>query len=139
MATYKKRMRITFNALGEGPLECVGYRTFRCLGKKGMSYPNDVWINPTRRGAKENPHYSNAYSCAPNNDSRGRCIMKYSILVVPAWGVFIHEWPGPATYAGNGGPSHGCIHLEHGDAELVYNWVDEPTHLIITYPWRRRP
>ena len=139
MAAYKKTMRLVFNNLGEGNLECVGYKTFRCLGKKGMTYPNHVWINPARRGAKENPHYSNAYSCAPNDDSRGRCIMKYSILVVPAWGVFIHEWPGPATYAGNGGPSHGCIHLETGDAELVYNWVDEPTHLIINYPWPKRP
>jgi phosphotransferase system enzyme I (PtsP) len=34
-------------------------------------------------------------------------------------GVFIHEWPTPATYAGNNGPTHGCIHLDRGNARLA--------------------
>lgn len=127
-------MKIEFSRTGEGTLECVGYDTFRCVGKAGVSYPKSVYINPNLKGQKENPHYSNKYSCAPYNDAKGRCIMKYSIQVVWQWGVFIHEWIPGASIA-SGGESHGCIHLDTGNAERVYNWVDSVVRLTINYPW----
>jgi lipoprotein-anchoring transpeptidase ErfK/SrfK len=65
----------------------------------------------------------------------GQCTMRFSILVWGQKGVYIHEWPSPATFAGNGGPTHGCIHLDPGRAALVYAWVDRPTRLLIGYPW----
>lgn len=130
-----KRIRISFNSLGEGMMECVGFRTVRCLGMKGLKYPLDLTINPAIRGTKENPHYSRTYSCPPNDNAAGQCIMPYSILIWGQEGVFIHEWPTPATYAGNGGPTHGCIHLDPGNAQAVYNWVDQKTRVTMTYPW----
>lgn len=130
-----KRMNIHFNDLGEGTLECVGYQTFRCLGQKGLKYPPETTINPAKPGIKQNPHYSRTYGCPPYNNNLGQCIMPYSILIWGQKGVYIHEWPNPATYAGNGGPTHGCIHLDRGNAHLVYAWVDRPTRLLIDYPW----
>lgn len=129
-----KRMRIELTNTGEGTLECAGFDTFRCVGKKGMNYPRTIYINPALRGMKQNPHYSGKYSCDPYSDSRGRCIMKYSILLVPKWGVYIHEWV-PGASIQSGGPSHGCIHLDTGNAEKVYNWVDSPVLLTMNYPW----
>jgi lipoprotein-anchoring transpeptidase ErfK/SrfK len=129
-----KAMKIDFNELGEGTLLCEGYRSFRCLGRRGVPYPQKSTIDPSRPGTKENPHYSNTYSCSPNNDRNGRCVMRFSILIWGQQGIFIHEWPTPATYAGNGGPTHGCIHVDPGNAALVYGWVDRPTKLLISYP-----
>jgi lipoprotein-anchoring transpeptidase ErfK/SrfK len=60
--------------------------------------------------------------------------MKFSILVVVEWGVYIHEWV-PGASIVSGGTSHGCIHLDTGNAENVYNWVDAPVVLTISYPW----
>lgn len=130
-----KRMKIELTTTGEGTLECVGFNAFRCVGKAGMNYPRTVYLNPALRGTKQNPHYSAKYSCDPYSDPLGRCIMKYSILLVPRWGVYIHEWvPGASITAG--GRSHGCIHLDTGNAEKVYNWVDAPVLLSVNYPWR---
>lgn len=129
-----EKMKIALTRTGEGTLECVGDQTYPCVGKAGMSYPKSVYINPKLKGQKQNPHYSSKYSCHPYDDPKGRCIMKYSILVVWQWGVFIHEWVPGASHA-TGGPSHGCFHLNTGDAEKVYNWVDSVVHLTISYPW----
>jgi hypothetical protein len=115
-----KVMTITFNALGEGSLVCQGYDTFRCLGKKGLGYPKEVTLDPSKPGTKQNPHYSVRYSCPPNDNAAGQCTMRFSILIWPRYGVYIHEWPAPATYTGNGGSTHGCIHLDPGKAALVY-------------------
>lgn len=131
----KKLIKIQFNDLGEGSLECVGFNIFRCLGQKGLRYPTDITVAPSISGTKESPHYSRQYSCPPNNNALGQCIMPYSILIWGQQGVYIHEWPTPATYAGNGGPTHGCIHVDRGNAHLVYAWVDRPTRLLINYPW----
>ena len=49
-------MRIELTMNGEGTLECVSFDKFRCVGKKGMSYPKTIYINPTMRGTKQNPH-----------------------------------------------------------------------------------
>jgi hypothetical protein len=102
-----------------------------------MGYPRHVYINPALRGMKQNPHYSANYSCNPHSDARARCIMRFAILVVPQWGVYIHEWLPEASISA-GGPSHGCIHLDEGNAEKVYKWVDAPTQLTINYPWRAK-
>jgi lipoprotein-anchoring transpeptidase ErfK/SrfK len=131
----RKIIRVNFRANGEGLLECKNYLTTRCLGQPGLNYPTDSTIDPSFPGTKQNPHYSETYSCAPNDNSQGQCIMNFSILIWGKQGVYIHEWPNPATLAGNGGPTHGCIHLDPGKAVLVYNWVDGPTRLLISYPW----
>ena len=86
------------------------------------------------RGTKQNPHYSSAYTC-DNNDSSGRCIMNYAICIWPKYGIDVHEWSGLATYQANGGYTHGCIHVQHKDAEDIYNWFDCRTHLLVSYPW----
>jgi lipoprotein-anchoring transpeptidase ErfK/SrfK len=130
-----KRMKIDLTATGEGTLECVGFKSFRCVGKKGMSYPKHIYVNPASRGAKENPHFSAKYSCAPYDDRFGRCVMKHSIQLIWQWGVYIHEWV-PGASISTGGPSHGCIHLDTGNAEEVYNWVDQPVDVRFSYPWR---
>ncbi|MDB4975947.1 MAG: L,D-transpeptidase [Myxococcaceae bacterium] len=49
-------------------------------------------------------------------------------------GIYNHEWPTIPTIAGNNGPTHGCIHLEIGNAEKVFNWVDQRPRLLIDYP-----
>ncbi len=77
----KKLIKIQFNDLGEGSLECVGFNTFRCLGQKGLRYPTDITVAPSISGTKESPHYSRQYSCPPNNNALGQCIMPYSILI----------------------------------------------------------
>jgi hypothetical protein len=136
MAHMAKRINVVLTHSGEGTLACVGYETFRCVGKSGLSYPHRVFINPNLRGMKQNPHYSNAYSC-DDDDAQGRCIMRFSILVWPKYGVFIHEWS-PGASISEGGRSHGCIHLDTGNAANVYNWVDIPTWLHINYPWPQR-
>jgi lipoprotein-anchoring transpeptidase ErfK/SrfK len=35
----------------------------------------------------------------------------------------------------NGRASAGCIHLEEGNAEKVYDWISERTRITIDYPW----
>ena len=53
-----KRIHIKFNKLGEGQMECRGYKTFRCLAKKGLEYPKDLFINLSKKGVKVNPYFS---------------------------------------------------------------------------------
>jgi len=87
-------------------------------------------------GTKVHPYYSKTYSCAPNNNARGQCIMNYAILIWGQQGVYIHEWATTPTYAGNGNQStHGCIHLARGDAKRVYDWVDTRTYITVSRPW----
>jgi hypothetical protein len=132
-----KRMNIRFhNLYAEGTLECVGLGTYPCLGKPAMRYVKDVTIDPSQPGAKSHPYYSRSYSCPPNDNAAGQCIMNYAILIMWRQGVYIHEWPTPPTYVGNGNSgTHGCIHLKVGDAETVYNWVDTKTRVQIFTPW----
>ncbi|MCP4748771.1 MAG: L,D-transpeptidase [Desulfobacteraceae bacterium] len=131
------RIHIEFNTLGEGQLECKGYGSFRCLGKRGLKYPRDLTINPAIPNVKKHPYFSQEYICDyPTSGQIGvPCRMNYSILIWGQRGIFIHEWPTTATYAGNGGSTAGCIHLEIGDAKNVYDWVDTPTRITMDYPW----
>jgi lipoprotein-anchoring transpeptidase ErfK/SrfK len=135
MSSHTKQVQLRFNDLGEGVLDCKGFKRFRCLGKKGLRYPTDITINPRKPGTKSAPYYSRTYSCVPYDNAAGQCTMNYAVLIWGQQGVFIHEWPTPATYAGNNGPTHGCIHLDRGNARLFYDWVDGPTRLRIEYRW----
>lgn len=130
-----KRIHITFNKLGEGELDCRSFRKFKCLGKKGLMYPSDLTIDPGKKGVKTNPYFSKEYVCDYGGPVELPCRMNYSILIWGQRGIFIHEWPGPATYQGNGGETGGCIHLEVGSAKVVYDWVDEKTRITMDYPW----
>lgn len=132
-----KKINIAFhNQLGEGRLTCFGLRSFPCLGMPGLSYPHDLTIDPSNPGVKQHPYYSRTYTCPPNNNSAGQCRMDYAILIWGQQGVYIHGWPNPPTYAGNGNQgTHGCIHLSIGDAQIVYNWVDTWTRILISRPW----
>lgn len=129
-----KRIHIKFNNLGEGKMDCQGYREFNCLGRKGLKYPTDMTIDPANKGVKVNPYFSQQYECNYNG-AMLPCRMNYSILLWGQRGIFIHEWPNPATFNGNGGPTGGCIHLEIGDAKRVYNWVNQKTRVTLDYPW----
>lgn len=129
-----KRIHIKFNKLAEGQMECRGYKTFRCLGKKGLKYPTDMTVDPSKPKIKVNPYFSQEYVC----DYAGvelPCRMNFSILIWGQRGIFIHEWPNPATFSGNGGSTGGCIHLDIGNAKLVYDWVNQKTRITIEYPW----
>jgi len=129
-----KRIHIKFNKLGEGKMDCRGYKIFRCLGKRGLMYPTDLMIDPKKLNVKVSPYFSKEYVC----DYKGvvlPCRMNYSILIWGQRGIFIHEWPNPATFVGNGGETGGCIHLEIGDAKLVYDWIDQKTRITMEYPW----
>ena len=132
-----KRIHINFNAQGEGQMECRDFRTFRCLGKKGLKYPVDLTIVPSRPGVKVHPYFSQEYVCDYPGIGQVQvpCKMNYSILIWGQRGIYIHEWPNPATYAGNGGPTGGCIHLDIGNAKLVYDWVNTKTRITMQYPW----
>ena len=112
-----KRMKIDFRENGEGTLECVGAKSFRCLGKPGLQYPEDSTIDPAKRDTKVRQYYSKRYSCPPNDNEQGQCSMPYALLLWGRYGIYIHEWPNPATISGNNGPTHGCIHLEKGDCD----------------------
>lgn len=132
-----KRINIKFNSLGEGSIDCVGLGTFLCVGKKGIRYPKDLTINPAFPGVKKHPYFSQEYTCdyPEIGQIRVPCRMNYSILIWGQRGIYIHEWPGRATYAGNGGPTAGCIHVQVGDAKKIYDWVDTRTRIVISYPW----
>ncbi|MET1257014.1 L,D-transpeptidase family protein [Aliikangiella maris] len=110
---------------------------FRCLGKKGVRYPKDLTINPALPNVKRHPYFSQEYVCDyPGIGQIGvPCRMNYSILIWGQRGIYIHEWPGRATYVGNGGSTAGCIHVEVGDAKKIYDWVDSKTRIVISYPW----
>lgn len=78
------------------------------------------------------PNFSQEYVCDyPGIGQIGvPCQMNYSILIWGQRGIYIHEWPGRATYAGNGGPTAGCIQVEIGDAKKIYEWVDTKRGLL---------
>lgn len=132
-----KKMEIVFNnANAEGLLTCRGLGSFPCLGMPGLDYPAELMIDPAKPGVKAHPYYSRTYGCAPNNNAQGQCIMNYAILIWGQQGVYIHEWPTPANFVGNGNRgTHGCIHLQIGDARKVYEWVDGKTYVTIARPW----
>jgi lipoprotein-anchoring transpeptidase ErfK/SrfK len=136
-----KLMTVTFNQLGEGTIECKGYNKFRCLGRKGQKYKKDITVDPVTDPSIKSPiYYSRTYTCG-ETDSAGNespCTMPWAIRLDGREGIYIHEWPLRATYAGNGGPTHGCIHLEIGDAKKVYDWVNGRTRIVMTYPWPSR-
>jgi hypothetical protein len=50
-----RRIKIHFDANGNGKLECVGLGTFDCQAKPGLSYPKDVTVHD---GDKEPVHHS---------------------------------------------------------------------------------
>lgn len=132
-----KRININFNGLCEAEMECIGLGKFRCLGKKGLEYPKDLMIDPSLPYVKKHPHFSQEYVCdyPASKQVAVPCRMNYSILIWGQRGIYIHEWPGRATHAGNGGPTAGCIHVEAGDAKRIYDWVDRKTRIVISYPW----
>lgn len=133
-----KRIDIVFhNHLAEGTLICRGLRSFQCLGMPGYAYLPDLTIvDPNKPGVKVHPYFSRTYTCPPNNNPAGQCRMDYAILLSGEEGIYIHGWPNPPTFAGNGNSgTHGCIHLRMRDAEIVYNWVDTRTRVMIRRPW----
>jgi hypothetical protein len=99
----------------------------------GLRYPKDISINPASPEVKRHPYFSSEYVCDhPGVGQIGvPCRMNYAILIWGQRGIYIHEWPGAATYIGNGGP----LHVEVGDAKKIYDWLDTKTRIVITYPW----
>jgi hypothetical protein len=56
MTSHTKQVQLRFNELGEGVLDCKGFKRFRCPGKKGLRYPTDLTINPRKPGTKSAPY-----------------------------------------------------------------------------------
>ena len=115
-----KRITITFKASGEGTLEAHGFDTFRCLGKPGFPYKREVTVT-------SNDKFENRWSTQYGVN------MPWAILIHWQRGAFIHEMP--ATLSSNGGPTAGCIHLDRGDAERLWNWVNRATVVEVSRPW----
>lgn len=109
------------NTNGEGILHCQGFRTFKCLGKPRNDYKKtSIVIHPKNKNEKQRHHRSIEY---------GGYDMEFSLLVDWKRGIYIHA--GPNSFISNDGSSAGCIYLSRIDAEKVYNWVNEPTSVII--------
>ncbi|MDC0668630.1 L,D-transpeptidase [Nannocystis radixulma] len=115
-----KKIHIQFTTSGEGTLTAVGLGTFRCLGRPGFRYNEEVTVTTKDKfRIKKSEQY--------------QVDMPWAILVHWKRGAFIHEMP--ATLETNGGPTAGCIHLDHGDAEKVWNFVSGPTRITTMMPW----
>jgi hypothetical protein len=113
------RVSIAFQANGEGTLTYNGLNR-PCLGKTALQYPRDLTITAADK-------YRRRYS------SEFGVWMDFAVLIWGQRGIFIHE--GPATLAGNGGETAGCIHLGAPHAEQFFNWITGRTRITITYPW----
>ena len=109
-----KRINIILGANGIGTIECVGLGTFECGGNATITYPRDITINPSD---KKGTHRSREF----NVD------MPYAILMWGQRGIYIHEW-------GRLGGSMGCIQVLPGAAKQVYDFVSEPTRILISQP-----
>jgi hypothetical protein len=114
-----QRVKIALGVKGDGTLECVGFRTFPCQGLPGTAYLKDITVHAKD---KERVHHSQEFNCD----------MPFAILILPARGIFIHEW---AYCSSEDGPSQGCIHVCPPNAEAVFNWIEDPTRITIEYPW----
>lgn len=117
-----KRIEIVFRENGEGTLNCDGLGKFPCLGQPGRGYPKDLTVGPADR---ELNHKSREFGVD----------MPFAIKIWGQKGIFIHEFPD--SLKDNGGvPSAGCIHLGAGNAKKVFEWIDRPTRVTISYPWK---
>jgi hypothetical protein len=120
------RVEITFNANGEGTMNCQGLGQFPCLGKPNLAYTQDLTVRGVEGEDKFLRKFSNEY----------QVWMHWAVLIMGNRGIYIHE--GPVTLRENGGPTAGCIHVATGDAERIYNWIDGRTRITIEYPWSYR-
>lgn len=124
-----KRIKIKFEANGDGTLECVGGSTFKCLGKKDLNYPVDLTVQSVVGTDKFENKFSNEFQVN----------MPWAVLIWGQRGIYIHGWEGEATVASYGGDTNGCIHLQSdnpaNDAKAVYNWIDGRTRITIEYAW----
>ena len=72
---------------------------------------------------KENPHFSKKHNCN----------LPYAIKLDEVQEIYLHQIIN--TRAITHGNSQGCIYLAPGDAEEVFDWLQEKTRVIISYPW----
>jgi hypothetical protein len=113
-----KRINLSLSArTGRGKLVCVGGPTVDCGGVPGFAYPADSTVQG-RLGvdkflSKESGEFPGA-------------IMNYAILWIGQRGVYFHEW-------GTLDANVGCVHILPGDAKLVFEWVDGPTRIVLTW------
>lgn len=118
----KKRVSISFSPNGEGWLTYGNIRR-PCLGRPDFRYARDLTVQGTIGTDKFRRKFSNEF----------QVWMDFAVLIMGQRGVYIHE--GPDNIADNGGPSAGCIHLSSPNAEAFYQWIDEPTRILIDFPW----
>lgn len=132
--TGTKVATITFKENGEGTLK-FGNKTVRCLGEPGTMYPEKHTVNSIV--GKQWDEKADKYKVW--NSVRYRpAVMRWSVRLVKADGIFIHE--GPDNLKDNGGePSAGCIHVAAPNAKNFYDWIDRPTVIRISYPWKVAP
>lgn len=117
MAT--KRIRIELNASAKGTLECVGWKTYTCLGRAEAPYKRDVTVKGEHNVDK-----------FPTRRSREFDIdLDWVIVMDGNKGYWIHEGDTER------GSSAGCINLESPGAKAVYDWVDGPTRITVSAPW----
>lgn len=115
-----KLIKITFKENGEGVIEFDG-KKYDCLGQKGRIYPEDLTVYPKDKKLK---HWSKEF----------KVWLHYAILIWGQKGIYIHQ--GPDNIADNGNlDSAGCIHVAEPQVIELYNWLDERTRVLISYPW----
>lgn len=123
-----KRLDISFQANGNGTLTCLA-GTFKCVGNVGRKYPTDLTIQALLNVDKFLVKHSSEFDVDMPN----------ALLIWGQKGIYIHGWPGEATVEGLGSDTKGCIHLStdgpNSDSKKVYDWVDGPTRIVISYPW----
>lgn len=115
--TTTKRMRIDFQANGEGSLRADGLNTFPCLRQPRRKYPTDLTLYP-----EDKEHCSQEFWG----------LMRWAIRIWGQVGICIHE--GFHNLTENSGPSGGCIHRGVGNARSLFGWVDTRTKIPISYP-----
>lgn len=123
-----KRIDISFQANGNGTLQCAA-GNFKCVGNVGRKYPTDLTIQGQLNVDKFPLKHSNEFDVDMPN----------ALLIWGQVGIFIHGWPGEATVQALGSDTRGCIHLStdgaNSDSRRLYDWVDQPTRILISYPW----
>jgi hypothetical protein len=130
--------QLDFKRNGEGTLT-FGGRTVPCLGMPFEKYPKFKDVDNIIGKRDKKGHYAGGYkfkvwTSGRYFDDRGEPYpMKWAVTLNVVDGIFIHE--GAPTLKANGRPSHGCVHLDEGDAKDFYDWIDRPTRIQTSYPW----
>ena len=114
-----QRIQISLASDSTGILNCVGFRSFPCLGKANAPYVRDATITGIV-GVDKFPVRRSIFC---------DCDLNWVLIMDGTQGFWIHEGVIDRP------TSAGCINLTASDAEAVYNWVAGRTRITIDAPW----